>query len=124
MGRLPFQFEGDFAAVPQEQYKRRARDPRFDYAHRVEYAAMGWANQIGHAEFPPDELNKILADRDGKVPSNNALNNHVRKAKGWGFIETESNRRCLILPVFHFQKGIGDTTCDEHGIRKAKRFRP
>ncbi|MFC9081970.1 hypothetical protein ACFTY7_34215 [Streptomyces sp. NPDC057062] len=110
--------------MSQEQYKRRARDPRFDYAHRVEYAAMGWANQIGHAEFPPDELNKILADKDGKVPSNNALNNHVRKAKGWGFIETESNRRCLILPVFHFQKGIGDATCDEHGIRKAKRFRP
>lgn len=85
---------------------------------------MGWANQIGHAEFPQDELNKILVDKEGKVPSNNALNNHVRKAKGWGFIETESNRRCLILPVSHFQKGIGDATCDEHGIRKAKRFRP
>ncbi|MCW8217833.1 MULTISPECIES: hypothetical protein [Streptomyces] len=110
--------------MSQEQYKRRARDPRFDYAHRVEYAAMGWANQIGHAEFPQDELNKILVDKEGKVPSNNALNNHVRKAKGWGFIETESNRRCLILPVSHFQKGIGDATCDEHGIRKAKRFRP
>ncbi|MET9971135.1 hypothetical protein ABZZ80_35865, partial [Streptomyces sp. NPDC006356] len=52
--------------MSQEEYKRRARDPRFDYAHRVEYAAMGWATQIGHAEFPPGELNKILADRDGR----------------------------------------------------------
>jgi hypothetical protein len=34
-----------------------------------------------------DELNKILVDKDGKVPSNNALNNHAREAKGWGFIE-------------------------------------
>ncbi|MDT0451275.1 hypothetical protein [Streptomyces hesseae] len=124
MGRAPFQFEGDFAAVAQEEYKRRARDPRFDYRHRVEYAAMGWANQIGHAEFPPGELNKILADKDGTVPSKDAVNNHVRRAKDWDLVETESNRRCLVLPEDRFQKGIGDRTCDEHGIRPAKRFRP
>ncbi|MEU2853446.1 hypothetical protein [Streptomyces syringium] len=123
MGRMPFQFEGDFAAVSQEEYKRRARDPRFEYRHRIEYAAMGWANQIGHAEFPPGELNKIMADKDGVVPSKDALNHHVRRAKEWGMIEPQSNRRCLVLPEYRFQKGIGDATCDEHGIRPVKRFR-
>ncbi|MFB7027824.1 MULTISPECIES: hypothetical protein [unclassified Streptomyces] len=123
MGRMPFQFEGDFAAVSQEEYKRRAQDPRFEYRHRVEYAAMGWTNQIGHAEFPPGELNKILADKHGTVPSKDAVNNHVRRAKEWGLIEPESNRRCLVLPEYRFQKGIGDRMCDEHGIRPAKRFR-
>ncbi|MFV0130694.1 hypothetical protein ACLGI4_23800 [Streptomyces sp. HMX112] len=123
MGRMPFQFEGDFAAVSQEEYKRRARDPRFEYRHRVEYAAMGWANQIGHAEFPPGELNKILADKYGTVPSKDAVNNHVRRAKEWGLIEAESNRRCLVLPEYRFQKGIGDRVRDEHDIRPAKRFR-
>lgn len=121
---MPFQFEGDFAAVSQEHYKERARNPRFDYRHRVEYAAMGWANRIGHAEFPPGELNKILADEDGTVPTHNAVNNHVRRAKDWGVIEAESNRRCLVLPECRFQKGIGDETCDEHGLRPVKRFRP
>ncbi|MBT2404346.1 MULTISPECIES: hypothetical protein [unclassified Streptomyces] len=124
MGRTPFQFEGDFAAVSQEHYKERARNPRFDYRHRVEYAAMGWANQIGHAEFPPDELNKILAGKDGAVLSKDAVNNHVRRAKEWGLVKTESSRLCLVLPEHHFQKGIGDITCDVHGVRPAKRFRP
>jgi hypothetical protein len=93
VGRTPIQFEGDYIAVSQEEYKRRARDPRFDYAHRVEYAAMGWANQIGHAEFPTGKLNEVLADKNGKSLSVNALNNHIRRAKGWGFVEPESNRR-------------------------------
>ncbi|MDX3766081.1 MULTISPECIES: hypothetical protein [unclassified Streptomyces] len=124
MGRKPFQFEGDYAAVLQEEYQRRARDSRFDYRHRVEFAAMGWANVLGHAEFPSGELNKILVTENGEVPSNGAVNNHVRRAKGWDLVEAESNRRCLVLPVHRFQKGIGDQTCDEHGIRPAKRFRP
>ncbi|MCM2390329.1 hypothetical protein [Streptomyces albipurpureus] len=124
MGRKPFQFEGDYAAVSQDEYKRRARDPRFQYPHRIEYAAIGWANVLGHAEFPPGELNKIMADKSGKIPSKDALNLHVGRAKEWGLVEAESNRRCLVLPMHRFQKGIGDETCDEHGIRPAKRFRP
>lgn len=46
VGRIPFRFEGDFAAVSQEEYKRRARDPRFDYAHRVEYAPETGAQRL------------------------------------------------------------------------------
>ncbi|MGW4908707.1 hypothetical protein [Streptomyces sp. NPDC004270] len=121
---MPIQFEGDYIAVSQEEYKRRARDPRFDYAHRVEYAAMGWANQIGHAEFPTGKLNEVLADKNGKPLSVNALNNHIRKAKALGLVEPESNRRCLVLPECRVQKGIGGKFCEEHRVYPARRWRP
>lgn len=124
VGRMPIQFEGDYIAVSQEEYKRRARDPRFDYAHRVEYAAMGWANQIGHAEFPTGKLNEVLADKNGKPLSVNALNNHIRKAKALGLVEPESNRRCLVLPECRVQKGIGGKFCEEHRVYPARRWRP
>lgn len=70
------------------------------------------------------EYQRRARDKDGTVLSNNAVNGHVRRAKLWDFIEAESNRRCLVLPMHRFQKGVGDETCEEHGIRPAKRFRP
>ncbi|MDQ0992095.1 hypothetical protein [Streptomyces sp. V3I7] len=85
---------------------------------------MGWANYLGHAEFPKGKLNEVLADKHGTPLTNNALNNHIRHAKGWAMVEAESNRRCLVLPLHRFQKGIGDRTCEEHGIRKVKHWQP
>lgn len=45
-------------------------------------------------------------------------------AKKLGLVESESNRRCLVLLEYRGQEGIGDRFCEEHRVHPVRRWRP
>jgi hypothetical protein len=110
-----FKFPGDFGAIHQPEYRRMAKDERINpRAFRVHFAALGWANQIGHAEFGPGELAQVLGIGCGRT-ADRAANKAVAAAKGMGLVLPESGLRCLALPYTLFQKGKGSLVCKHHG---------
>lgn len=83
-------------------------------AIRVHFAALGWANQIGHAEFGPGELAQLLGIGHGR-PADKATAKAIAAAKEVGLVSPESGQRCLVLPSTLFQKGKGSVVCKYHG---------
>ena len=81
---------------------------------RVYFAAVGWGNQIGHAEFAEGQLAKILG-LSGKKYASQDVSKAVTAAIKHGMVEKGSGVRCLILPGHHFQQGVGTTVCKWHG---------
>lgn len=124
MGRgINFGPSRPWGAVSQTEYRRMARDDRHLLLYRVHFAALGWANRIGHAEFGEGALAEILA-RNDKPLTRQSLANAINRARSLGLTAAESCSRCLVLSGLHFQKaGLGTSTCKTHGIsgRKAAR---
>ncbi|MFD6640303.1 hypothetical protein ACFWDN_31305 [Micromonospora chalcea] len=111
-----FKFAGNFGAIHQPEYRRMARDENINpRAFRVHFAALGYANQIGHAEFGPGELAQILGIGCGR-PADKATDKAVAAAKQMGLILPASGIRCLVLPHSLFQTGKGTTYCRFHGV--------
>ncbi|MEU2611815.1 hypothetical protein ABZ570_09565 [Micromonospora sp. NPDC007271] len=111
-----FKFAGNFGAIHQPEYRRMAGDPNINpRAFRVHFAALGWANQIGHAEFGPGELAQILGIGYGRA-ADLAANKAVTAAKGMNLILPQSGLRCLVLPHTLFQTGKGSVVCKFHGV--------
>ncbi|WP_199853752.1 hypothetical protein [Plantactinospora sp. BB1] len=109
-----FKFAGDFGAIHQPEYRRMAKDERISpRAFRVHFAALGWANQIGHAEFGPGELAQVLGIGCGRQ-ADKAADKAVTAAKTMGLVLPESGLRCLVLPYTLFQKGKGTVVCNHH----------
>ncbi|MFJ5542423.1 hypothetical protein [Micromonospora chalcea] len=110
-----FRFAGDFAAIHQPDYRRMARDERVGTrAVRVHFAALGYGNQIGHAEFGPGELAQVLGIGHGRA-ADKAASKAVDAAKAMGLVGPDSGLRCLTLPTTQFQKGKGSVVCKYHG---------
>ncbi|MEU8047785.1 hypothetical protein AB0B71_27040 [Micromonospora echinofusca] len=118
---MPINFNGDnWGGLSQAAQRRKAKDPRHSLMYRVEAAAIGWANNIGHSKFDGLPLGRILVDERGKEPSRQVLDKAIRKAKELGLIEPESNSRCLVVSRRIFQRGgRGSYTCQEHGISRS-----
>jgi len=122
---IPFE---EWAAINQVEARRRARDPELKPLHyRVEYAAMGWANLIGHAEFAPGALAWILQSHNPKtgelsVPSASRVSNAIAEAKERGLVEKTSTALCLVAPMEWLAKqgGRGGRTCRHHGINSRR----
>ncbi|MGN9917662.1 hypothetical protein [Micromonospora palomenae] len=85
-------------------------------AFRVHFAALGWANQIGHAEFGPGDLAQMLGIGYGRA-ADKAADKAVAAAKSMGLVGPDSGLRCLTLPGTMFQKGKGSVDCKYHGAR-------
>lgn len=112
-----FRFAGDFAAIHQPDYRRMAKDENISPRHiRVHFAALGYGNQIGHAEFGQGELAQILGVGYGR-DADKAAHKAVAAAKALGLVLPESGLRCLVLPHTQFQKGKGTVSCAYHGAR-------
>ncbi|MGY0234971.1 hypothetical protein [Longispora urticae] len=107
------------------EFQRMARDERHELGTRVFFAALGWANRIGHAEFAPGGLGRLLVGKDGKPLGAQSLSNALARAKDRALIAPSSNARCLVLPPHQFQKaGIGTGSCRTHGLRVAGAVKP
>ncbi|MET7837740.1 hypothetical protein ABZT45_03815 [Streptomyces sp. NPDC005356] len=97
-----------------------ARDPRHDRVYRIHFAALGWANQVGHSDFKGERLAEILVDKNGVIPDAPNVSRAIRKAKEIGLIGQESKAACLVLPSYMFQKAhVGSRTCSVHNLSRA-----
>lgn len=115
----------DFAVLDLDVARRNARDPNVKPLwRRVTFAALGWANLIGHAEFNAHglTLDGILSNLDpltGEVstPPRQTVNRAIREAVDAGDLAPDSNRECLVLSPW-WQKAGGKVgrTCAHHGI--------
>lgn len=127
---IPFE---EWAAINQVEARRLARDPEIKPLwHRVEYAAIGWSNRIGHAEFAPGGLAVVLQTSNPKtgalsIPSMQQVANAIAEAKERGLVDESSTARCLVARADLVAKkgGKGGQTCKHHGIntRRAGRGR-
>ncbi len=109
--------------MDQHSARRMARDPEVKPLHfRVMFAAVGWSNLIGHAEFAPGGLGMVLQSanpRTGEMsmPDRNQVNAAIRRAKVMGLIAEDSTFRCLVTAVWWEKAGgRGGKTCSHHGI--------
>lgn len=122
-GRLKIGFApgAPWGAISQLDCRAKSRNPLIKpLALRVYFAALGWGNQVGHAEFAEGALASILAGESGQVLTRQAVNKGVAAAKCMGLIGPESGARCLVLPSHHFQKsGLGSASCRVHSLRTA-----
>jgi hypothetical protein len=100
-----------WAAVSQLDARAKARNKGTGVlAVRVYFAAVGWGNQIGHAEFASGDLAEILGTGAQGVTK------AIRAAKDAGLVDDLSSARCLVLSGWHFQKsGHGTGACAHHG---------
>lgn len=110
-----------WGAISQKDCRAKARDPLIKpLAVRVYFAALGWGNQVGHAEFAEGALASILAVANGQTLTRQAVQKGIASAKGMALIAPESGARCLVLPRHHFQKsGLGSGSCRVHALRTA-----
>jgi hypothetical protein len=97
-----------------------AKDPGHTLMYRVHFAALGWANQIGHAEFAEKELNRVLGE-PGKPLTRQSLHGAISRAKRLGLVHLDSGNQCLVLGQWQFQKAWhGTKSCRVHSIRTAR----
>ncbi|MFI7661785.1 hypothetical protein ACIBTW_23165 [Micromonospora parva] len=120
---MTINFNGDpWGGMNQVAERRRAKDPRHPLVYRIGFAAIGWANNVGHSRFDGLTLAQILADGTGDEPARQTIAKAIRKAKELGLIDPDSTARCLVVSRRVFQRGgRGSYTCDEHGISRSLR---
>lgn len=107
-----------WSAVSQLDCRRRAKDSNSGPSWvRVYFAAVGWTNRVGHAEFAQGELARVLGV-SGRPHAAQDVQKAIRAAKRYGLILPESGARCLVLARTHCQKeGLGGGSCRVHGVR-------
>lgn len=112
-----------FGAVDQHYAKLLARDPDVKpLAIRVMFAALGWSNLIGHAEFAQSGLAVVLQSSDPRtgelsIPSRGQVNTAIRRAEDMGLVAAGSTRQCLLAAAWWEKSGgTGGRTCTFHGI--------
>jgi hypothetical protein len=106
-----------WGAVSQFEHRRMAKDERHLLTYRVYFAALGYANRLGHAEFGQAQLATVLAKK-GRPLSRQGVQDAVDRAKSLGLVLPDSGSRCLVLGTWQFQKGgQGTRSCAWHGIR-------
>lgn len=101
--------------VAVDSLQRKARSEDYDRATRVEFAAAGWTNADGHAQFPVGELAMVLAI-GGRPASASATSRAVKEARDRGAIGPESVARCLVVDSESVRQGRGQEGCYWHGV--------
>lgn len=85
-------------------------------AVRIEKLAMGRSNRIGHAQFAPGEIRRLLLLLDSSTgelreATPQGISGAIRSAKEQGLIRPGSSARCLQLPGLWQKAGLGDSSC-------------
>lgn len=120
----------EWIGVNQAMARGMARDPEITPMKlRVMFAAIGWANLIGHAEFDPAGLCQLLMKQDPKtgelsIPSGNSVNNIIKEARDTGLVGEGSTKRCLVAPDWWEKAGgKGGRSCSHHRINTQRHRR-
>lgn len=115
-------------AVSISGARSKAHNPGLHIDMRLVYAAIGYTNNIGHAEFGPGELRKALQTLNpdtGELVSPTAaqVSKAISRMTVAGELADGSNARCLVLPEGMWQKegrmedtGHASGHCSWHGI--------
>lgn len=118
----------EWGGVDQHEARRMARDPEVKPLYmRVMFAAVGWSNLIGHAEFAVGGLAMILQSanpRTGEIsiPDRNQVNAAIKRSHEMGLIADGSTFRCLIAAHWWEKAGgHGGKSCDHHGIAAGRK---
>ena len=118
-----FSFEA-YGAVDQLAARRLARDPDTGpLLLRVMFAAIGWSNLIGHAEFASGGLAMVLQSSDPQtgemsMPNRGQVNTAIRRAEASGLVADGSSRFCLVTADWWEKAGgKGGRSCGHHNIR-------
>lgn len=105
-----------------------ARDPEIKPLYlRVMFAAMGWSNLIGHAEFAAGGLAMVLQSANPKtgelsIPGRSQVDTAIRRAKELGLLGEGSSQSCLVAPDWWEKAGgKGGRNCAHHGIGRSRR---
>lgn len=113
----------EWGSVDQHYARLLARDPDVKpLAMRVMFAALGWSNLIGHAEFAAGGLAMVLQSSDPRtgelsIPSRGQVNTAIRRAEEMGLVAAGSCRQCLLSPVWWEKSGgRGGKSCTFHGV--------
>jgi hypothetical protein len=123
--KIPFE---QFVSIDQHYARLLARDPDVKPLYlRVMFAAIGWSNLIGHAEFAAGGLATILQSSDPRtgelsIPNRSQTNAAIRRAEAMNLISAGSSRYCLLAPTWWAKSGgNGGKTCNHHGIYSRRR---
>ncbi|MFE0644239.1 hypothetical protein ACFW2Y_21900 [Streptomyces sp. NPDC058877] len=73
-----------------------AQHPVHPLAHRVRFAAVGWADRQGHAVFQPGRLAALMG-KDGRSSSVRSTRNAVARAKQPDLVSPRSGAACPVL---------------------------
>lgn len=118
-----FHFD-QYGAVDQVHARQMARDPDVKPLYlRVMFAAIGWSNLIGHAEFAQSGLAVVLQTNDPRtgelsIPSARQVNAAIERAREMTLVSDTSSRFCLVAPPWwHKAGGKGGRSCTYHGIK-------
>lgn len=106
----------NYVRITLQSLRHKAASDEYDRATRVEFAAAGWCNRDGHAQFRPSELACILAVA-GRPASPSEVSRAIARAKDRGAIGQESQARCLVVDHLAVNQGKGQLGCIAHGVR-------
>jgi len=118
----------EWGGVDQQQARHMARDPDVKPLYlRVMFAAIGWSNLIGHAEFAASGLALVLQSSDPRtgeisIPCRRQVNAAIDRARDMGLVSEGSSRFCLLAPSWWEKAGgTGGKSCTHHGIQPRSR---
>jgi hypothetical protein len=90
----------------QSVWLERAKDTSYPMWQRIGFLALGTHKANGHAPLARGELARIICRRDGEPASPQQVTDALRDAKRRGWISTESNRHCLVVPPHAVKGGL------------------
>lgn len=118
----------EWVALDQAAARRLARDPDVRPMWlRIMFAAIGWANLIGHTNFAHGGLALVLQSSDPKtgelhIPSASQVANAIKAARDRGLIGNRSDAVCLVAPDWWLKAGgKGGKSCQHHKVRAPRR---
>lgn len=119
------QAERPWARHYQDDWHRKAGDPRLPYWLRVSALAYGSHGYNGHAVFKRGEIALILATIDqntGEITPFENVGRAIRDAVEYGWLAPDSFWGCLVVPAHAIKKGTHGrrTECPIHKKKQAR----
>jgi hypothetical protein len=103
--------ERPWAKHYQHAWEERSGDPNLPDWLRVASLAYGKHSANGHALFGPGDLALVLGRVDpttGEITANDNVSRAIRTAVRHGWLARGSKARCLIVPAFAVDGGLGN----------------
>lgn len=122
------QAERPWARHYQDDWHRKAGDPRLPYWLRVTALAYGSHGYNGHAVFKRGEIALVLATvntETGEVVPFENVGRAIRDAVEYGWLAAESFWGCLVVPAHAIKKGTHGwrSECPVHVKRRPSKQR-
>lgn len=120
--------ERPWARHYQDEWHRKAGDPRLPYWLRIAALAYGSHGYNGHATFKRSEIALVLATVDqetGEVEPYRRVGRAIEDAIAYGWLDAGSFWGCLVVPAHAIKKGTHGrkSDCPVH-LRRSRRQTP